>query len=337
MNEPKFYQPPQALLDQANVKEYDALYQRSITDREGFWAEMAESLTWTKKWDQVLDASQAPFYKWFVGAKTNIIHNAIDRHLNSANRNKLAFIWEGEPGDVRTFTYHGLNREVSKFANILKTLGVTKGEIVTIYMPQIPELVFAMLACAKIGAPHSVVYGGFSSDALAGRLQDAGSRVLVTADGGHRGGKTTKLKEIANAALKLCPKVEICITVRRTGEPCEMVMGRDFWYNDLHEMPFAKPHCETEVMDAEDMLFLLYTSGSTGKPKGLVHTHGGYQVYTATTHKFVFDIKPEDRYWCAADPGWITGHSYIVYSPLINGATTMLYEGAPSYPLPDRW
>lgn len=238
---------------------------------------------------------------------------------------------------MRTFSYHALNREVSKFANVLKALGVKKGEIVTIYMPQIPELVFAMLACAKIGAAHSVVYGGFSSDALGDRIEDAQSRYLITADGGYRGGKKTRLKDIADAAMKNCPTVEVCITVQRTGEPCNMVPGRDFWYHDLHEMPFADSHCATEVMDAEDMLFLLYTSGSTGKPKGLVHTHGGYQVYTSTTHKYVFDIKPQDRWWCAADPGWITGHSYIVYAPLINGATTILYEGAPSYPLPDRW
>ncbi len=336
-SEPKFYPPPKALAEKANVKEYANLYQRSITDRQGFWAEQAEELEWYKKWDQVLDDSNPPFYQWFVGAETNIIQNAIDRHLTTATRNKLAFIWEGEPGDVRSFTYFALNQEVSKFANILKSLGVKKGEIVTLYMPQVPELVFAMLACAKIGAPHSVVYGGFSSEALAGRIQDADSKFLITADGGHRGGKKTRLKDIADQAMKICPTLEICVTVRRTGEPCYMEEGRDYWYHELALMPFARPSCPTEVMDAEDMLFLLYTSGSTGRPKGVVHTHGGYQVYTSATLKMVFDLKPEDRFWCAADPGWITGHSYIVYSPLINGATIMLYEGAPAYPHPDRF
>ncbi|MDT8448017.1 MAG: acetate--CoA ligase [bacterium] len=335
--EPKFFHPSQEVLDYATVKEYENLYQRSITDREGFWTEQAETLDWYKKWDKVLDDTNKPFYKWFVGAKTNIIHNAIDRHLQTANRNKVAVIWEGEPGDVRTFSYHALNREVSRFANILKAMGVKKGEIVTIYMPQVPELVFAMLACAKIGAAHSVVYGGFSADALSDRINSAKSRVLVTADGGYRRGKPTDLKSIANDAMQHCPTIEVCITVQRTGAECHMENDRDYWYHELYKLPVAGWKCETEEMDAEDMLFLLYTSGSTGKPKGLVHTHGGYQVYTSTTHKMVFDIKPEDRYWCAADPGWITGHSYIVYGPLINGTTLMLYEGAPNHPYPNRW
>lgn len=334
--EPKFYHPPQELVDDANVKDYDSLYQRSISDREGFWAEEAEQLEWYQKWDKVLDDSNAPYYKWFVGAKTNIIQNAIDRHLKTRNRNKVAFIWEGEPGDVRTFSYHALNREVSRFANILKAMGVKKGEIVTIYMPQLPELIFAMLACAKIGAAHSVVYGGFSADALSERINSANSRVLVTADGGFRRGKPTDLKSIANEAMKHTPTIEVCITVQRTGEECYMENDRDYWYHELAKLPIAGWKCETEQMDAEDMLFLLYTSGSTGKPKGLVHTHGGYQVYTSSTHRYVFDIKPQDRYWCAADPGWITGHSYIVYGPLINGSTIMLYEGAPNHPYPSR-
>ena len=332
----KFYYPAQSVIEQATIKEYDAMYKRSIEDREGFWAEQAGNFAWYKTWDKVLDESNKPFFKWFTGAKTNIILNAIDRHLTTANRNKLAFIWEGEPGEVRSFSYHALNREVSKFANILKSMGVKKGEIVTIYMPQLPELVIAMLACAKIGAAHSVVYGGFSADALADRIRDAQSRVLVTADGGFRRGKPTDLKAIVNDALKHCPSIEVCITVQRTGAPCFMEDGRDYWYHELYKLPIASAKCETEVMDAEDMLFLLYTSGSTGKPKGLMHTHGGYQVYTGTTHRMVFDIKPEDTYWCAADPGWITGHSYIVYGPLINGSTVLLYEGAPNYPYPDR-
>ena len=333
----KLFYPQQSVLDNANVKNYDELYAYSIANREKFWEEEADKLRWYKKWDKVLDDSNPPFYKWFVGGKTNIIMNAIDRHLESATRNKLALIWEGEPGDFRTFSYHALNREVSQFANVLKSMGVKKGDVVTIYMPQIPEQLFAMLACAKIGAAHSVVYGGFSHEALAERINDANSRVVITADGGFRRGKIVELKSIVNKAMELSPTMEICITVKRTGQDVYMENDRDYWYHDLKALPIAGYSCETEQMDSSDMLFLLYTSGSTGKPKALIHTHGGYSVYTSTTHRMVFDIKPEDRYWCAADPGWITGHSYIVYGPLINGATIMLYEGAPNHPYPDRW
>lgn len=333
----QFFYPDPSVAANANVKEYEKMYAESIRNPEKFWAEQANGLVWTKSWDQVLDASNPPFYKWFTGGKTNIILNAIDRHLKTPARNKLAFMWEGEPGDVRTFSYHALNREVSQFANILKSMGVKRGDIVTIYMPQIPELVFAMLACAKIGAAHSVVYGGFSYEALAERINDAESRVVVTADGGYRRGKPSRLKDIVNKALENCPTVQSCITVKRTGEEVYMENDRDYWFHDLKALPISSSVCETEMMDAEDMLFLLYTSGSTGKPKGLVHTHGGYSVFTSTTFRMVFDIKPEDRFWCAADPGWITGHSYIVYGPLINGATILLYEGAPNHPYPDRW
>ncbi len=336
-NQSRFIYPPESIVKNANVPEYDKSYRHSIEHREEFWSEQAEQLHWFKKWDKVLDDSNPPFFKWFTGGKTNIVYNALDRHQLTATRNKLALIWEGEPGDLRTFSYHALNREVCQFANVLKSMGVKKGDVVTIYMPQIPEQIFAMLACAKIGAAHSVVYGGFSHEALADRINDANSRVVITADGGYRRGKIVELKSVVNKAMELSPTMEICITVKRTGQDVYMENDRDYWYHDLKGLPIAGNKCDTEPMGSDEMLFLLYTSGSTGKPKALIHTHGGYSVYTATTLKMVFDIKPEDRYWCAADPGWVTGHSYIVYGPLMNGATIMLYEGAPNHPYPDRW
>jgi acetyl-CoA synthetase len=336
-NPSRFVYPSGSIVENANVTEYEKAYRYSIEHREEFWSEQAEQLHWFKKWDKVLDDSNPPYFKWFTGGKTNIVYNALDRHQFTATRNKLALIWEGEPGDLRTFSYHALNREVCQFANVLKSMGVKKGDVVTIYMPQIPEQIFAMLACAKIGAAHSVVYGGFSHEALADRINDANSRVVITADGGYRRGKIVELKSIVNKAMELSPTMEICITVKRTGQDVYMENDRDYWYHDLKGLPIAGNKCDTEPMNSDEMLFLLYTSGSTGKPKALMHTHGGYSVYVATTIKMVFDLKPEDRYWCAADPGWVTGHSYIVYGPLMNGATIMLYEGAPNHPYPDRW
>jgi len=331
------YYPPSELAALSYVPDYEAVYARAQADPVAFWAERAKELDWYQKWDQVLDDSQAPFFKWFVGAKTNIVHNALDRHVLTWRRNKLAIIWEGEDGSVRTFSYGQLYRKVNRFASVLRNMGVEKGDRVTIYMGRVPELVIAMLACAKIGAPHSVVYGGFSVEALHARIEDAQSRVLITCDGAWLRGKIVELKKIADEALQRAPITTTVITVRRTGHDVEMMAGRDFWYHELMGLPFAEPTTPTEVMDAEDMLFLLYTSGTTGTPKGVVHTHGGYQVGVSATLKWVFDVKEEDTWWCAADPGWITGHSYIVYGPLILGATSVIYEGAPTHPHPGRW
>jgi acetyl-CoA synthetase len=334
------YRPAPSVVSEANAASYEELARRADEDLEGFWAEQARELEWFEEWERVLDETNKPFYQWFVGGKTNIAYNCLDRHVKTWRKNKIALIWEGENGEKRNFSYYALNREVTKFANVLRSMGVRKGDRVTIYMGRIPELPFAMLACAKIGAVHSVVYGGFSVEALHGRIEDSESKVVITCDGGLMRGKIVELKQIVDEALERSPTVEHVIVVRRTGHEVSMEAGRDYWYHDLVSLPIARSLSgsnDTEVMDAEDPLFLLYTSGTTGKPKAILHTHGGYMVGVATTLKWVFDMKEGDRWWCAADPGWITGHSYIVYGPLLLGATSFMYEGAPTYPYPNRW
>ncbi len=332
----ELYEPSAEVVANANVPNYLEVRQAAHDDPTSFWdARAKELLDWYEPYDQVLDTSEAPFYKWFTGGKTNVIHNALDRHATGERRDKIAFIWEGEPGDSRTYTYRELQQEVNRFANVLKDKGVKKGDVVTIYMGRVPELPIAMLATVKLGALHSVVYGGFSEQALADRINDADSKLLITCDGAWLRGKTVNLKDISDEALKQTPQVDTLIVYKRTEQEISWQEGRDFWWQDL--IAAASPDCETEVMDAEDPMFILYTSGSTGKPKGQIHTCGGYQVHIATTLKYVFDLKEDDRYWCAADPGWITGHSYIVYAPLILGATSFIYEGAPGYPNPDRY
>ncbi|HDZ58948.1 MAG TPA: acetate--CoA ligase, partial [Ignavibacteriales bacterium] len=315
----------------------EELYSSAENDYEGFWAKEAENLLWFDKWDKVLDDSNKPFFKWFINGKTNICYNCLDVHLNTPHRNKLALIWEGENGDFRTYSYFALHREVNKFANVLKSLGIQKGERVTIYMGRVPELAIAMLACARIGAIHSVVYGGFSVEALHERIDDSQSKVLITADGAYQRGKIVELKKISDEALQRAATVESVVVVKRTGHEINMEPGRDMWYHDLMALPIANNSHNVEIMDAEDPLFLLYTSGTTGKPKAILHVHGGYMVGIYSTLKYVFDIHEDDRFWCAADPGWITGHSYIVYGPLLNGATSFMYEGAPTFPYPSRW
>jgi acetyl-CoA synthetase len=338
----EIYHPGREFLQNLTIKNPEELSRRADQDLAGFWEEQARQFEWFSPWQQVLDDSNKPFFKWFVGATTNIAYNCLDRHVSTWRRNKLALVWEGEKGEQRTFSYHALNREVCMFSNVLRSMGVHKGDRVTIYMGRIPELPIAMLACAKIGAVHSVVYGGFSVEALHGRIDDSESNVVITCDGGYMNGKIIELKKIVDEALQRSATVEHVIVVKRTGQDMIMEAGRDYWYHDLMGLPVAKTaagqsRCETEVMDAEDPLFMLYTSGTTGKPKAILHTHGGYMVGVATTLKMVFDLKEEDRYWCTADPGWITGHSYIVYGPLLLGMTSFMYEGAPSFPYPNRW
>ncbi|MFA7325239.1 MAG: acetate--CoA ligase [Candidatus Kapaibacterium sp.] len=333
----KLYYPSQKVLDKAHIKDWDKLNDSAQANPEQFWTGMADELHWHKKWDKYIDDSNAPFYKFFVGAQTNITYNCLDVHLTTTNRNKIAYIWESEQGETKSVSYFALHREVNKFSNILKSFGVKKGDRVTIYMGRVMEQVIAMLACARIGAVHSVVYGGFSTEALHERIENSKSKVVITCDGSYQRGKVVELKKIANEAADRSGYVDTIICVQRVKNEVEMVAGRDHWYHKLMEMPIASSKCESEIVDAEDPLFMLYTSGTTGKPKAILHTHGGYMVGTYTSLKYVFDIQDEDRYWCAADPGWITGHSYIVYGPLLNGATSMIYEGAPNFPYPDRW
>jgi acetyl-CoA synthetase len=333
--EDRTFPPPPGFAAQALVQGPE-LWQEAEQDVEAFWARQAgELLNWTKPWDTVLEWD-LPFAKWFVGGQLNVSENCLDRHVAAGHGDRVAFHWEGEPGDTRTITYADLLEEVGRFANVLKDLGVRKGDRVNIYLPMIPELPVAMLACARIGAAHSVVFGGFSSSALVDRINDAEAKVLVTADGGWRRGAAVPLKANADTAVADTPTIEHVVVVQRTGEDVPMVEGRDVWYHDL--VPQASPDCPPEPMDSEDLLYLLYTSGTTAKPKGIMHTTGGYLTQVAFTHRYVFDLKPEtDVYWCAADIGWVTGHSYIVYGPLANGATSVMYEGTPDHPGRDRW
>ena len=333
----EIFPPSSDFLAKLDKTAWDKKTKLAKKDMLSFWAERAGELEWYEPWTKVLDDSNKPFYKWFVGAKVNIVHNCLDRYAMTWRRNKLALIWEGETGEQRAFSYHSLNREVCKFASVIKAMGIKKGDRVTIYLPRIPEIIIAMLACAKIGAIHSVVYGGFSVESLHGRILDSHSKIAITADGGWMNGKIVKLKDMMDEALQRSPSVEHVIVIKRTGQEVAMEPERDLWYHDLMSLPIASPKCETEVLDAEDPLYILYTSGTTGKPKAVLHTHGGYMVGVYATLKDVFDLKDEDRWWCTADPGWVTGHSYLVYGPLLNGATSFMYEGAPTFPYPNRW
>ena len=338
LSEQRRFPAPPGFADQANATR--ALYEAADRSRETFWAQQARALEWIEPWKKVLEW-KLPHAKWFVGGKLNASANCLDRHLDGPNRNKAALIWEGEPGDRRVLTYWDLAREVRRCANALKGLGVRKGDRVVIYLPMVPEAVIAMLACARIGAVHSVIFGGFSAESVRDRVNDARAKVIITADAGYRRGQVVPLKRMADQAMADTPTVEHCLVVRRRPQTggdesfAEMTEGRDRWWHSV--VGAASPVCEPEPMDAEDLLFILYTSGTTGKPKGIVHTTGGYLTQVAATSKYVFDLKPEDVFWCTADVGWVTGHSYVVYGPLANAATVMLYEGAPDWPERDRF
>jgi acetyl-CoA synthetase len=341
MGESQVFNPPEELRRKAYIKsidEYRQIYQRSISDMEGFWAEMAEQIDWYKKWDKVLvENFKEGKHEWFVGGKLNVCYNCLDRHLGTWRKNKAALIWEGDIGDSRILTYQQLFWEVCRFANTLRKFGVKKGDRVAIYLPMIPELPIAMLACARIGAIHSVVFGGFSADALRSRIQDCSADMLICCDGYYRGGKAIRSKDNADEALNGCPSVKNVIVVKRANLVVELQPGRDQWWHDVMASEYVNLPCDIEELDAEDPLFILYTSGSTGKPKGVLHTQAGYLLYVLQTMKWIFDLKEEDTFWCTADIGWVTGHSYIVYGPLAVGATSVMFEGVPTYPHPDRF
>lgn len=328
------YHPPQHILDSAWVKNYEEIYRQSIADPEQFWADIAGQLEWFKPWEKVLDWNY-PWAKWFVGAQCNISYNCLDRHVKNGRKNKVALIWVGEDGATQTYTYGQLLKQVNRFANAMKALGINKGDRVTVYMPRIPEQVIALLACARIGVVHSVVYSGFSAQALRDRIVDAEAKLVITADVGYQRGKTVHLKGIVDEAVEQAPSVEHIVVVRRQSPPLELFPPREQDWHDL--VNAASATCPAEPLDAEAPLYFLYTSGTTGRPKGVVHVHGGYMVGTYITAKWVFDLKDDDVYFCTADPGWVTGHSYIVYGPLLNAATVLFPEGAPDYPDPGRW
>ncbi|MDP2654243.1 MAG: acetate--CoA ligase [Candidatus Omnitrophota bacterium] len=318
----------------SNIKSA-AIYQKAAQNPQAFWAEQAKTLVWFKKWTKVLNWTKAPFAQWFINGKLNACYNCVDRHIQGSTRNKAALIWEGEPGDQRTLTYYDLYREVNKLANALKALGLKKGDRVAIYLPMIPEAVISMLACARIGAVHTVVFGGFSAEALRDRINDASAKLLITADGGYRRGNVIALKSAVDEAIKSCPSIEKVIVVNRTNTAVTMQEGRDVWYHNV--VKTAQAFCKPEPMDSEDLLYILYTSGTTGRPKGIVHSTGGYMTGVTYTTKCVFDLKPEDVFWCTADVGWVTGHSYVTYGPLSNAATVVIYEGSPDWPQRDRF
>jgi acetyl-CoA synthetase len=332
------FPPPKSFVEHATIasmEQYERMYKDALDDPDKFWAERAAELDWSKKWERVLDWSNPPFAKWFVGGKLNLSFNCLDRHLNGPRKNKAAIIWEGENFEQRILTYQELHRRVAKFANALKQLGLKAGDRSIIYMPMVPEAAIAMLGCARIGVTHSVVFGGFSAEALKTRIQDLDANIVITADGGLRRGKEVSLKQHVDDALVDCPTVKHVVVYKRTGTLIPMKDGRDHWWDDL--TTGISEQCPAEQLDSEHPLYVLYTSGTTGKPKGVVHTTGGYLTYILATMKWVFDLKEEDTYWCTADIGWVTGHSYVVYGPLAAGATTIMYEGAPDWPKPDRF
>ena len=341
MREKRVFYPPAELSKKAHIKsleEYRKIYQRSLDAPETFWGEAAQQLDWYEKWDKVLvEDFAAGKHEWFVGGKLNVSYNCLDRHLKSWRKNKAALIWQGDIGDIKTLTYKQLYCNVCRFANVLKKHGVKKGDRVSIYLPMILELPIAMLACARIGAVHSVVFGGFSAEALRNRILDFDSKVLICVDGYYRSGRIIRSKDNADEALKECPAVKDVIVVRRAGIQVNIEPARDYWWHEEMDSGYPRPACEPEVMDAEDPLFILYTSGSTGKPKGVLHTQAGYLLYAHQTFKWIFDIKDDDTFWCTADIGWVTGHTYIVYGPLAAGATCLMFEGVPNYPHPDRF